>query len=127
MANLATALTVIPAHVEQGQPSGLITPVVAVVDTAGTLTLFTPTTLNYAACVGMNISESGGFTGVITSGSTDLMALEIAADAQPIFKRIGSPLFVGNLGEALKITNASGAITKALFYFMQLGRLSPGF
>lgn len=126
MANSATALTVVPFHIKLGQPKGLLNPVVVVSDSVGNLDLFTPSA-GYAACVGMVISESGGFTGSIKSDTTDLFNLEIAASAQPIFRPVGEILFVGEKGKKIVLANASGAITKALFYFTELERLVSGF
>lgn len=127
MANSATALTKVPAHFKLGGTNGLIYPVVAVMDTAGDLDLYTPAADAYPCCIGMVISESAAFVGKMKGPGGDLFGIELSTVSQPIIHRIGLPLFIGRLGEKITAEITSGAITKCLLYFCDLKQIPVGF
>lgn len=123
MANSATPLAKIPSLMKMNQGNGLVTPVVVVLDTAADQILYTPASGNFAACVGMNISESGAFVGIMKSALQPLFNFEISANSPPIFKRIGFTIFQGRLSEALVVTVTSGAISQCLLYFAEFPQM----
>jgi hypothetical protein len=114
MVNTATAQTALPIHTKS---VGLdIVPHVVTIDTVDTdLTIVTPTGTAMACVVGIMFSEGTAGTLTFKSGTTTLMALELAAN-QGLFLPLGDQIyFATQPGEALKI-RSTVAITNMLIY-----------
>lgn len=121
MANTATAQTALPIH-----PKSLgvdVTPYVIAIDTADSdLTIITPSAGAMVCVAGIMFSEGTAGTLTFKSGTTPLMALELAAN-QGLFLPLGSQIyFATQPGEALKI-RSSVPITNMLIYVASTSRV----
>lgn len=127
MANVATALSPIPVT-WSGRNGGYgeITPVVCTFDTLSTaLTIYTPATGNYAAITGLVYQEADAHSLTITSGSTDLVTLERAAnDSAGMPVGSGGFIVVGEQGEALKLTCTTATVATLLAYVVEFPRIN---
>ena len=117
MANVATARTAVPIALKADYGFSKITPVVCTFDTIGSdLTVYTPSTGNYAAIVGLVYQESSAHTLTFTAGSTVLVTLEAPASGSVVKSDLGRLLVVGGASEALKIQCGTAAVSSMLVY-----------
>lgn len=121
MSNTATAQTALPITTRGVGVN--VTPYVIAIDTVDTdLTIVTPTGTAMACVVGMMFSEGTAGTLTFKSGTTTLMALELAAN-QGLFLPLGDQVyFATQPAEALKI-RSSVAITNMLVYVASTSRV----
>lgn len=127
MANAATPRTPVPVQLSglfKGYQS--VTPIVCTFDTlASDLTIYTPAASNYAAIVGLVYQEADAHNLVITSGSTALVTLQRAAnDGIGFAVGSGGLLFVGGLGEALKLQCTTAVIATLLVYVAEFPKIN---
>ena len=128
MANAATARTAIPMAMSTGrQGFSQVTPVVCTFDTLDSdLTVYTPAlNTNYAAIIGMLYEESSAHTLTIKAGSTTLVTLERTTyDGSGFPLGTGGFFVVGGLGEALKLSCGTAAISSMLLYCCEFPSLN---
>lgn len=115
-ANSATVQTALPIRVNGLGP---VYPYVVAFDTTSSdLTIRTPSSGNMVCIVGMQMSETNAANLIFTSGSTQLLTLELAAN-QGVYDPIDEGAsFCTQPSEALKI-QTSAAITNMLLYVIE--------
>lgn len=116
MSNTATAQAALPIRVGGAGP---VIPYVLTFDTTNTdLTIVTPGTGKMAAIVGMWMSQTAATNIILTSGTTQLVTLQLAGN-EGIYDKINSgAIFITQPAAALKI-QVSVAVPSMLIYVVQ--------